>query len=264
MSQEDIFINGELLRLRREARGWSLGDMATRACMSVKQIRQIEEGGLSSFYSTAVKLTAAKKIGALLGLSAEEVLDQIVESVVSSEESAVDELLVDASADEAMTHPSAENAKHSQPASAPVSVEVSAEEAINTSLVMKTEPQDVGSANEASKSQNSLWLIAALVAVVWATATYWQTQEEPANEPVPPLQVLPAEDPASGTSAAEGAASVASEVAPVAPSVMSVAKPPVTSASVASAAIVPVATPVTRPASALVAVPASSSASKSP
>ncbi len=73
MSQEEIFINGELLRLRREAQGWVLNDMATRACMSVKQIRQLEEGGMSSFYSVAVKATAAKKVGALLGLSAEEV-----------------------------------------------------------------------------------------------------------------------------------------------------------------------------------------------
>ena len=72
MSFEDISINGDLLRLRREAKGWVLNDMATRACMSVKQIRQLEEGGTSAFYSTAVKATAAKKVGALLGLSSEE------------------------------------------------------------------------------------------------------------------------------------------------------------------------------------------------
>ena len=51
MGQEEIFINGDLLRLRREASGWVLNDLATRACMSVKQIRQLEEGGLSAYYS---------------------------------------------------------------------------------------------------------------------------------------------------------------------------------------------------------------------
>lgn len=69
MSSAELFINGELLRLGRETRGWSLNDMATRSCMSVKQIRQLEEGGMSCFYSEAVKLTAAKKVGVLLGVS---------------------------------------------------------------------------------------------------------------------------------------------------------------------------------------------------
>jgi hypothetical protein len=40
MTQEERFINGELLRLRREERGWVISDMALRSCMSVKQIRQ--------------------------------------------------------------------------------------------------------------------------------------------------------------------------------------------------------------------------------
>ena len=95
MSQEEIFINGELLRLRREAQGWVLNDMATRACMSVKQIRQLEEGGMSSFYSVAVKATAAKKVGALLGLSAEEVFSHDaaptnIDTMVEAEPEAAD------------------------------------------------------------------------------------------------------------------------------------------------------------------------------
>ena len=76
MSQEQASINGALLRLRREARGWLQTDVATRACMSVKQIRQLEDGGLSAFYSEAVKATAAKKVGALLGLTEDEVFSQ--------------------------------------------------------------------------------------------------------------------------------------------------------------------------------------------
>jgi transcriptional regulator with XRE-family HTH domain len=73
MTQEHASINGALLRLRREARGWVQSDVATRACMSVKQIKQLEDGGLSAFYSEAVKVTAAKKVGALLGLTPDEI-----------------------------------------------------------------------------------------------------------------------------------------------------------------------------------------------
>jgi hypothetical protein len=42
--------------------------MALRSCLSLKQVRQLEEGGSESFYSESVKLTAAKKVASLLGL----------------------------------------------------------------------------------------------------------------------------------------------------------------------------------------------------
>jgi len=61
-------INGELLRLKRESLGWLISDLATRACMSIKQIKQLEEGGSSSFYSESVKLTSAKKSRRYFGL----------------------------------------------------------------------------------------------------------------------------------------------------------------------------------------------------
>ena len=66
-------INGALLRMRREELGWALADLATRACLSNKQVKQIEEGGTSSFYSESVKATAAKKIGGILGLPEQSV-----------------------------------------------------------------------------------------------------------------------------------------------------------------------------------------------
>lgn len=70
-------IDGSVVRLRREAQGWAINDIAARACLSVKQIRQIEEGGLSSFYSESVKLTAAKKVAALLQLSEAQLFGQV-------------------------------------------------------------------------------------------------------------------------------------------------------------------------------------------
>jgi len=64
-------INGDLLRQRRESKGWAQTDLATRACLSLKQVRQIEEGGNSAFYSDSVKATAARKLATLLGLAPE-------------------------------------------------------------------------------------------------------------------------------------------------------------------------------------------------
>ena len=96
MSQELPIINGELLRLRRETRGWALSDLATRSCMSVKQIRQLEEGGASAFYSETVKWTSAKKVGALLGMQPEEVFvpavvePQVLPDAVSEPSAVVD------------------------------------------------------------------------------------------------------------------------------------------------------------------------------
>lgn len=293
MSQEDIFINGELLRLRREARGWVLNDMATRACMSVKQIRQIEEGGMSSFYSTAVKVTAAKKVGALLGLSAEEVFAQTVEPMVASQDNAMDALLAETVdvPKSLVDHPNAEplmaepgkDAEPSEAASESVSKAPQVEESIKSSVA--AQPQEAASVEETPKSKTSLWLIAALLAIAWAGASYWQPQDEPVTEPIPPLQVLPAEDSASSASAAEGAASVAAEAAVVSSSMPASAAPapapkPVASAAapaalpVASVARVPVAAAsavaaptsvsVARPANASAALPAAPSASKAP
>ena len=70
-------IDGSVVRLRREAQGWAINDIAAKACLSVKQIRQIEEGGLSSFYSENVKLTAAKKVAVLLQLSEAQLFGQV-------------------------------------------------------------------------------------------------------------------------------------------------------------------------------------------
>ena len=51
MNEPARLINGALLRQRREGKGWAQTDLATRACLSLRQVRQIEDGGNSSFYS---------------------------------------------------------------------------------------------------------------------------------------------------------------------------------------------------------------------
>ena len=256
MSQDELFINGEMLRLRREARGWVLNDMATRACMSVKQIRQLEEGGMSAFYSAAVKVTAAKKVAALLGLSAEDVFAKTPDAEA---EASLDAVEVEASehvtasptiatsVQEAASHDSTESITAAQPD------------------VVASVSVDAASDAAAPKSKTSFLTIAILFAVALAVAAYLQPKEEPPVEAAPPVQVLPSDatDPASAASAAE---SVASSDAALTASSPVVTTASVVAASVPRSAVPPVVNPsmVARPASAAVAVPATSAASKAP
>ena len=257
MSQDELFINGELLRLRREERGWVLNDMATRACMSVKQIRQLEEGGISAFYSVAVKVTAAKKVAALVGLSTDEVfaktpspeVETSVHEVVASEQVAVPEEVA-IPANEVVSHEVAESAAAAQPE-------------VKAAVSVDAPTEDV-----ATKSKTSLLPIAVLFAVALAAAAYLQPKEDSSIEAAPPVQVLPndATDPASAASAGESVASGVEVATPAsAASATSVSVAPVVAASVPRvAAPVASASMVTRPASAAVLVPATSAASKAP
>lgn len=226
MSQEDIFINGELLRLRRESRGWVLNDLATRSCMSVKQIRQLEEGGVSSFYSIAVKITAAKKVGALLGLSAEEVFEQKADAVT----------IDDASLSESLTQEEP-TAVADEPQLASTIEEVSSTPTHSVSVSAATD----------EKPKTSLWLIAALFAAVLAVAAYLRPQEEAISEQsIPPLQVIPSESADTASSAASADASLAEPASSPASGQKAAAVAPVGSAS------------------AVVVLPSASAASKAP
>lgn len=202
MSQEPRFINGDLLRLRREAQGWLLNDMATRACMSVKQIRQLEDGGISSFYSEAVKATAAKKVGALLGLSTVEIFAHEAASVSAAQADA-ESLMADVSSDSEVVSGVAKIG------SDPDQV-VPVDEVLKTTVVNAAESSASG---EAPSSKNSLWLIIVLLALALAVGFHFQPKEEAVAEPPPPLQVLPdAVDSASAASATVLSASSAEVV----------------------------------------------------
>ena len=229
MTQEEIYINGELLRLRREAGGWVIPDLATRACLSVKQIRQLEDGGMSSFYSQAVKATAAKKLGALLGLSPEEVFTRVTES--------------EALAPELDEHPDSEPMELAEVSATAVQAEVAAS-GVDMSVHSETQPPSIptspptsdshsAAVAEEPKSKSSIWVIAGLFAAALAVAAYLQPHEEPTSEPVPPLLVMPSEEPASGASAAEASASAPLEPASVA---VMAAKPSAAGAATGSSA----------------------------
>ena len=193
MSQEDLQINGDLLRLRREARGWVLSDMATRACMSVKQIRQLEEGGISSFYSEAVKLTSARKVGALLGLSAEEVVVQ--ETLTSS---GIEEITTEI-VDVPVVEVEAIDVLLAEQPTDDVASEVSVEAEVSHPAV------------PAKDAKSKIWVTAALFAAALAVAAYMQPKEDEVAEPAPPLQAVPSDavDPASVASASASASEAA-------------------------------------------------------
>lgn len=245
MTQDDLYINGDLLRLRREARGWVVADMATRACMSVKQIRQLEEGGTSAFYSSAVKLTAAKKVATLLGISHEEVFapTQTIKS-----ESAV------AASIEASEESNASSLPEI-PSKPITSVPLTTSQA--SEVVDEVKTTDEVSTDGATKSKTSWLTVVALFVLALVAAAYFQPKPEVVVEPPPPVQAIPPEptDPASAASAAEAMASEAS----VATSAPAVVQAP---ASVARTAALPSSAPLATRAASSVASAAASAASK--
>ena len=68
-------IRKEAFTKARESLGLSTKELSTMACLSVRQIEQIENGEMSSFYGPQIKFTAAKKVAALLKLKEEDAFD---------------------------------------------------------------------------------------------------------------------------------------------------------------------------------------------
>ncbi len=67
-------IQGQVLKTARENLRLNPAELATKACLSKKHIIELEEGGLSSFYSPAHKVRVAKKVSQILGLDENQAL----------------------------------------------------------------------------------------------------------------------------------------------------------------------------------------------
>lgn len=164
MSDKDISFDGGLLRKQREIRGWTVNDIAARACLSVKQIRQLEEGGSESFYSAAVRLTAAKKVASLLGVSITPVQDLPQPAA----------LMPDLHSGDALDPKAASSA---QP-----EFQIEAAPAESTQDTLAQAPKS---------SQVSVWVLAALFGSALLVAAWLNPSAEPvAPEAAPPLQIL--------------------------------------------------------------------------
>ena len=78
-------IRKEAFTKGREKLQLSTKDLAAQACLSNRQIEQLENGEQSSFYGAQVKVTAAKKVANLLGLKEDEVFDYGPKALVKEE-----------------------------------------------------------------------------------------------------------------------------------------------------------------------------------
>ena len=61
-------VDGTLIKSLRERRGLSQQELASLACLSVRQIKQIEDGGTSSFYNEDIKRKTMMKLVSMLEL----------------------------------------------------------------------------------------------------------------------------------------------------------------------------------------------------
>jgi transcriptional regulator with XRE-family HTH domain len=67
-------IQGKALKAAREKLRLDVQDLATKACLSKKHITELEQGGISSFFSESHKITVAKKVAKILQLDESVVL----------------------------------------------------------------------------------------------------------------------------------------------------------------------------------------------
>ncbi|CAM3645705.1 helix-turn-helix domain-containing protein [Polynucleobacter brandtiae] len=75
-------IQKEAFTSAREKLGLSTKELGLKACLSTRQIEQIENGEMSSFYGAQVKYTAAKKVASLLGLNEQDAFEGNIPSAV--------------------------------------------------------------------------------------------------------------------------------------------------------------------------------------
>jgi transcriptional regulator with XRE-family HTH domain len=78
-------ILGPALKAAREARRYERSELASLCCLSAKMILELEEGGMSSFYSYPLKINAAKRVGNLLNLAESDYLNYPRAPIVSAE-----------------------------------------------------------------------------------------------------------------------------------------------------------------------------------
>jgi cytoskeleton protein RodZ len=67
-------IRGAVLKAGREKLRLEIPDLATKACLSKKHITELEQGGVSSFYSESHKILVAKKVAKILQIDESSVL----------------------------------------------------------------------------------------------------------------------------------------------------------------------------------------------
>lgn len=78
-------VDGDKLKLAREAQGLGHKELALKLCLSHQHIAQLEGNQLSIFFTHTHKIQVAKKVGTALGLSEDDYLIQRAIGIVANE-----------------------------------------------------------------------------------------------------------------------------------------------------------------------------------
>jgi transcriptional regulator with XRE-family HTH domain len=111
---------GSALKAAREARRLERVELANLCCLSAKMILELEEGGMTSFYSFPLKVNAAKRVGKFLNLSESDYLSVPQVSIASNgtiEEASLEGAVDDGELTATSLEPNPSPANESLPAS---------------------------------------------------------------------------------------------------------------------------------------------------
>ncbi len=160
-------IRKEAFTKAREGLGLSVKELSRMACLSVRQIEQIENGESSSFYGPQVKFTAAKKVAGLLKLTPQDAFDfsDVTPAVKASEAEEKLQEGVQASAKEQNAEP--EKAKEKE--LSPVSIELAAQsksEKVDASKISQSTVDYSAKPKTASDSKKKIFMLVVIGAAV--------------------------------------------------------------------------------------------------
>lgn len=187
-------IQGQVLKTARENLRLNSTELATKACLSKKHIIELEEGGISSFYSPAHKVRVAKKVSVLLGLDENQALVYPGSDLAKQESLRFDanpEPAVAVEAHQAVAQPKKEVKAKSKPVEASGSERVVSLESIRPSYPDREQKQPQG-----RRSLMSIILIILVAGGLYLTKDEITQLVTPAPKPVPlsTEEIPPAED----------------------------------------------------------------------
>ena len=76
MPESEEIIIGNKLKEKRIRKGFSIEELADILSLSINQIQQIEDGGITAFYSYSWKVRVARRVGYILDVSEAEFISQ--------------------------------------------------------------------------------------------------------------------------------------------------------------------------------------------
>jgi cytoskeletal protein RodZ len=214
-------IRKEAFAKARESLGLTTQDLAAKACLSNRQIEQIENGEMGSFYGAQIKYTAAKKVASILQLTEDQAFDFGITAPLVKADALSEEKPPVSNMQEIKVPPEKESAakvKKPQPekvkpveAAAPIAKPQMAMELQDVVLEKNTSK----TASSASNSKKKLILLLSLAAAVIFSVINLRPlffPEQPKEELIVIQEVAPAEATASATPAAEEKASAPAPV----------------------------------------------------